>query len=72
MEKKIDEEHYQIGWQILDRQEDFKHILLPDNTYSKETRGYFEVGKEGTYTFLAYDRAGNETKGSIILREKSK
>ena len=69
--EKVDDTYYRIIWEIPENQEDFKHILLPNNTYSTEYQGYFIVAKPGDYTFLAYDEAGNETKQTITIMEKS-
>jgi len=66
-EEKTNEEYIKIGWRIKDGQDDFMHILLPDNTYSEELEGYFIVREKGIYTFLAYDKSGNETKNSIKI-----
>ncbi len=68
--ERINETQYKISWKIEEDTEDFKHILLPNNTYSEEETGYFIVEQEGIYTLLAYDKAGNETKRSVSIISK--
>ena len=70
-EEEIEEGYYQIGWEIDKDANDFKHILLPNNIYSTEKQGYFDVQNLGTYTFLAYDEAGNETRCEITIKGKN-
>lgn len=69
-QEKIEENKYKIKWEIEENQADYKHILLPNNTYSTEYQGEFIVEKPGEYTLLAYDEAGNETKQTITIKEK--
>ena len=54
-----------IKWKCADNQSGFREILLPDGTRSKEQEGEFITEQTGTYTFIAYDNVGNETKRTI-------
>lgn len=70
-QEKISETKYVIKWEVEGNQEDYKHILLPNNVYSTEYQGEFIIEEPGDYTFLAYDEAGNETKQTITIKEKT-
>lgn len=51
---------------------DFDYVLLPDNT--KNTNNYinYKVEKNGTYTFLIYDKAGREIKKEVKINNIDK
>ena len=66
-EESLIDNRKRITWKVLEGQDDFTYILLPDNTYSHNKQGEFIVNKRGKYTFLAYDKFGNETQRSIII-----
>ena len=67
-EDRVTENYSVINWKIYEGQDDYMHILLPDNTYSKDDMGHIEIYQSGTYTFQVYDTSGNETKGSIVVK----
>ena len=69
-QEQLDDNNYKIYWKILYNQKDYKHILLPDNTYSEEKEGYFVTKEEGEYIFQCYDNVGNETVKKIEIKGK--
>lgn len=48
-----------IKWSMTDLASGAKEILMPNGKTSNKTSGEYEVIAEGSYTFVAYDIAGN-------------
>lgn len=69
-QEESQDDNYKICWKIRDEQDDYKHILLPNDIYSTKEEGYFLTKEIGIYTFQAYDNAGNETIRSIKITGK--
>ena len=63
--ESIDKGTTRIHWLVDDTGQDFARIILPNNTASDQRKGFIDVSVTGEYTFLAYDMAGNESKGTI-------
>lgn len=61
-----------ITWECVDDQSGFKEILLPDGTRSTNPTGEFVTEQVGTYTFIAYDKVGNEKSTSIEIQNIDK
>ena len=52
--------------------ENFDYILLPNNEKVKNKSVKYEVSKNGTYSFEAYDKAGNKTVKEIKINNIDK
>ena len=64
----IDSTHWRIKWQITEGKDKFAHIVLPNSTFSYEPEGsHIVTGGNAEYTFLAYDKKGNENIGTIAV-----
>ena len=59
----IDSTHWRIKWQITEGKDKFAYIVLPNSTFSYEPEG----SHIAEYTFLAYDKKGNENIGTIAV-----
>ncbi len=65
----IDSTHWRIKWQITEGKGKFAYIVLPNGTFSYEPEGsHIVTGGNAEYTFLAYDKKGNENIGTIAVR----
>lgn len=47
--------------------DNFDYVLKPDGSKSTSKTGSYEVSSNGTYSFTAYDKAGNKTSKSITI-----
>ena len=64
----IDSTHWRIKWQITEGKDKFAYIVLPNSTFSYEPEGsHIVTGGNAEYTFLAYDKKGNENIGTIAV-----
>lgn len=64
----IDSTHWRIKWQITEGKDKFAYIVLPNSTFSYEPEGsHIVTGGNAEYTFLAYDKKGNENIGKIAV-----
>jgi hypothetical protein len=64
----IDSTHWRIKWQITEGKGKFAYIVLPNGTFSYEPEGsHIVTGGNAEYTFLAYDKKGNENIGTIAV-----
>lgn len=64
----IDSTHWRIKWQITEGKDKFAYIVLPNGTFSYEPEGsHIVTGGNAEYTFLAYDKKGNENIGTIAV-----
>lgn len=64
----IDSTHWRIKWQITEGKDKFAYIVLPNSTFSYELEGsHIVTGGNAEYTFLAYDKKGNENIGTIAV-----
>ena len=64
----IDSTHWRIKWQITEGKGKFAYIVLPNSTFSYEPEGsHIVTGGNAEYTFLAYDKKGNENIGTIAV-----
>lgn len=64
----IDSTHWRIKWQITEGKDKFAYIVLPNSTFSYEPEGsHIVTGGKAEYTFLAYDKKGNENIGTIAV-----
>ena len=64
----IDSTHWRIKWQITEGKDKFAYIVLPNGTFSYEPEGsHIVTGGNAVYTFLAYDKKGNENIGTIAV-----
>lgn len=64
----IDSTHWRIKWQITEGKDEFAYIVLPNSTFSYEPEGsHIVTGGNAEYTFLAYDKKGNENIGTIAV-----
>lgn len=64
----IDSTHWKIKWQITEGKDKFAYIVLPNGTFSYEPEGsHIVTGGNAEYTFLAYDKKGNENIGTIAV-----
>lgn len=64
----IDATHWKINWQVTKGENQFSYIVLPNGTFSYEKEGsHIVTGGDAEYTFLAYDKKGNQTKGTIAV-----
>lgn len=54
-----------INWEIIDNENTFDRIILPDGTTSKDSKGEYIPTKSGKYQFTVYDKEGNEKVFSI-------
>lgn len=64
----IDATHWRIKWQITEGKDKFAYIVLPNGTFSYEPEGsHIVTGGNAEYTFLAYDKKGNENIGTIAV-----
>lgn len=64
----IDYTHWRIKWQITEGKDKFAYIVLPNSTFSYEPEGsHIVTGGNAEYTFLAYDKKGNENIGTIAV-----
>ncbi len=64
----IDSTHWRIKWQITEGKDEFAYIVLPNGTFSYEPEGsHIVTGGNAKYTFLAYDKKGNENIGTIAV-----
>ena len=64
----IDSTHWRIKWQITEGKDKFAYIVLPNGTFSYEPEGsHIVTGGNAEYTFLAYDKKGNENIGKIAV-----
>lgn len=64
----IDSTHWRIKWQIIEGKDKFAYIVLPNSTFSYEPEGsHIVTGGNAEYTFLAYDKKGNENIGTIAV-----
>lgn len=48
-----------IRWSMSDAESGEKEMLMPNGKFSNNVSGEYEVTAEGSYTFVAYDIAGN-------------
>lgn len=61
-------EDVNLTWSLYDNGgSGFKNIKLPNGSFSTATSGTFAAGSNGTYSFTAYDNAGNSTTKSITV-----
>lgn len=66
----IDSTHWRIKWQITEGKDKFAYIVLPNSTFSYEPEGiHIVTGGNAEYTFLAYDKKGNENIGTIAVSD---
>ena len=64
----IDSTHWRIKWQITEGKDKFAYIVLPNGTFSYEPEGsHIVTGGNAEYTFLAYDKKGNENIGLSLI-----
>lgn len=64
----IDSTHWRIKWQITEGKDKFAYIVLQNSTFSYEPEGsHIVTGGNAEYTFLAYDKKGNENIGTIAV-----
>ena len=64
----IDSTHWRIKWQITEGKDKFAYIVLPNSTFIYEPEGsHIVTGGNAEYTFLAYDKKGNENIGTIAV-----
>lgn len=64
----IDSTHWRIKWQITEGKDKFAYIVLPNSTFSYDLEGsHIVTGGNAEYTFLAYDKKGNENIGTIAV-----
>lgn len=64
----IDSTHWRIKWQITEGKDKFAYIVLPNSTFSYDLEGsHIVTGGNAEYTFLAYDKKGNETMEKIAV-----
>lgn len=64
----IDSTHWRIKWQITEGKDKFAYIVLPNSTFSYEPEGsHIVTGGNAEYTFLAYDKKGNENIVTIAV-----
>lgn len=64
----IDSTHWRIKWQITEGKDKFAYIVLPNGTFSYEPEGsHIVTGGNAEYTFLAYEKKGNENIGTIAV-----
>lgn len=64
----IDSTHWRIKWQITEGKDKFAYIVLLNSTFSYEPEGsHIVTGGNAEYTFLAYDKKGNENIGTIAV-----
>lgn len=56
-----------LHWKVTNT-EQYQSIILPDGTTSTQTEGNFLVEKNGTYTFLAYDKMYNYIAKAVEIQ----
>ena len=64
-ENDLTDQTIQILWEAVDYQSGFNKIILPDASISKEAVGNYPISQMGTYTFVIYDKVGNDREISI-------
>ena len=57
-----------ILWETSDSQSGFNKIVLPNGESSTKATGGFLVKQNGIYTFIAYDKLGNNTIMKLDIR----
>ncbi len=56
-----------IRYTAEDNESGIKEVLLPNGNKSTEQTGTYDITANGTYTFIAFDEAGNMKKGTIKI-----
>lgn len=64
---EFDRQTSKIKWQMQDYESGTKEMILPNGQTFAENEGEYEVDANGTYTFVAYDNAGNMEIKSIVV-----
>ncbi len=54
-----------ITWNVVDFESGFDRIVMPDNTVSYEETGQYKIQELGEYSFIAYDKVGNDRSITI-------